>query len=278
MPPQTTRPPLRTAASALGTSAPTGANRMAASSGSGGVSSDPPAHSAPDRAGERLTGDVAGPGESEHAPPLPAADLGNDVRRSAEAIDADGPPVPGHFERAPADEAGAKQRRGPNRVEVIGQREDKRRLGDRMGGVAAVAGITGEERMIAKVLAPASAIGAGPIGMAEPGHTDPRAKLEVDAFARRLDAADNLVPRHDRQLGIGQLAVNDMQVGAAYAAGFDPNPNLPRSGRRIGPLLHRQPFAGPPEDHGAHDQMRPSGGAPRPCNRSPQKRVQAAAA
>ena len=47
MPPQTTRPPLRTAASAAGTSAPTGAKMIAASSGSGGVSSDPPAHSAP---------------------------------------------------------------------------------------------------------------------------------------------------------------------------------------------------------------------------------------
>ena len=91
--------------------------------------------------------------------------------------------------------------------------------------------------------------------MAEPGHADPRAELEVDAFADRLDAADDLVPRHDRQLGIGQLAVDDMQVGAAYAAGLDPNPNLPRSGRRIGPLLHHQPFAGPPEDHGAHDRI-----------------------
>ena len=47
MPPQTTRPPLRNAASAAGTSAPTGANRIAASSGSGGCSSDPPAQSTP---------------------------------------------------------------------------------------------------------------------------------------------------------------------------------------------------------------------------------------
>jgi len=51
MPPQTTRPPFFTALSASGTSAPTGAKMMAASSRSGGISSEPPAQTAPsDRA------------------------------------------------------------------------------------------------------------------------------------------------------------------------------------------------------------------------------------
>ena len=47
MPAQTTRPPFRVARSAAGTSAPTGANRIAASSGAGAGSSVPPAHAAP---------------------------------------------------------------------------------------------------------------------------------------------------------------------------------------------------------------------------------------
>ena len=47
MPPQTTRPPFLTALSASGTSAPTGAKMIAASSGSGGISSEPPAQTAP---------------------------------------------------------------------------------------------------------------------------------------------------------------------------------------------------------------------------------------
>src|SRR5262245_23836764 len=47
MPAQTTRPPLATARSATGTSAPTGAKMIAASSSSGGSVSEPPAHSAP---------------------------------------------------------------------------------------------------------------------------------------------------------------------------------------------------------------------------------------
>jgi hypothetical protein len=47
IPPQTTVPPGATARSAAGTSAPSGANRIAASSGSGGASPEPPDHSAP---------------------------------------------------------------------------------------------------------------------------------------------------------------------------------------------------------------------------------------
>jgi DNA mismatch repair protein MutS len=47
MPPHTTTPPLSTARSAAGTNSPTGANRIAPSSGSGGIWSEPPAHHAP---------------------------------------------------------------------------------------------------------------------------------------------------------------------------------------------------------------------------------------
>ncbi len=60
MPPQTTRPPLRTAASAAGTSAPTGAKMIAASSGFGRrlVRAAGPVRA--ERAGESLAGRIAG--------------------------------------------------------------------------------------------------------------------------------------------------------------------------------------------------------------------------
>ena len=47
IPAQTTDPPSRTARSAAGTSSPIGAKTIAASSGSGGASDEPPAHAAP---------------------------------------------------------------------------------------------------------------------------------------------------------------------------------------------------------------------------------------
>ncbi len=53
MPAQTTVPPGATAWSATGTSAPTGAKMMAASSGSGGASPDEPAQAAPSSRAKR---------------------------------------------------------------------------------------------------------------------------------------------------------------------------------------------------------------------------------
>jgi hypothetical protein len=71
-----------------------------------------------------------------------------------------------------------------------------------MGGVTAVPGIAGEKRRIAQVFAFAPAIGAMPARMAEPGDADASAGLEAHAFADRLDAANNLVSRHNGQLGV----------------------------------------------------------------------------
>jgi hypothetical protein len=57
---QMTRPPFFTALSASGTSAPTGAKMIAASSGSGGRSSELPAQTAPSEVAKRC--DPASPG------------------------------------------------------------------------------------------------------------------------------------------------------------------------------------------------------------------------
>ena len=90
MPPHTTRPALaRRARSAAGTSAPTGANMIAASSCSGGALLEPPAHTAPSSRANDCVCLVAGAGEGEHAPSLPASDLGEDVRGGAEPVQAE---------------------------------------------------------------------------------------------------------------------------------------------------------------------------------------------
>ncbi len=94
----------------------------------------------------------------------------------------------------------------------------------------------------------------------------------------RLDPADDLVTRDDRQLRIGQLAVDDVQVGAADAAGLDAQPDLPGAGIRIGPILEREPLAGPPQHHRAHAARLTRNGAGR--NRfggSPARRLRQAA-
>ena len=59
---------------------------IAASSGCGGSSSEPPAQVAPRRRANACPADVAGPREGKHGSPLPARDLRDDVAGGAEAV------------------------------------------------------------------------------------------------------------------------------------------------------------------------------------------------
>src|ERR1700678_2153792 len=98
-----------------------------------------------------------------------------------------------------------------------------------------------------------------PPRVAEPGPPDANAGLEADPLADRVNAADNLMSRHNGKLGIRQFAVDDVKVGAANAASLDPHANWARRGRGLGPLLHHEPFVRPMQNHGAHQNSAPSG-------------------
>ena len=71
--------------------------------------------------------------------------------------------------------------------------------------------------------------------MAEPRNADALPYAEpLDAAPDHIDAPDNLVAGDDWNLRVGQFAIDDVQVGAAYAADADLHSNLPRSGLWIG--------------------------------------------
>ena len=82
--------------------------------------------------GEVLRSPRRGLGEGEDAFPLPAADLRDDMRRCAEAIEADALSLARGLERAPADEPRAEQRGGGDRVGVLAQRKGVGRVDERM--------------------------------------------------------------------------------------------------------------------------------------------------
>ena len=90
---------------------------IAASSGSGGGSSEPPAHSAPSSRANACASASPGAGEGEDPPPLMAGDLADDVGRGAEAVEAEPLGVAGQPQRPVADQPGAEQRR---RLHVAG--------------------------------------------------------------------------------------------------------------------------------------------------------------
>ena len=107
----TTTPPLRTARSAAGISAPTGAKMIAASSSSGGRSSELPVQAAPSSRANACASSSPARREGVHLPALVSCDLSDDVGGGAEAVDPEPLALAGHAQRAIADQPGAQQRR-----------------------------------------------------------------------------------------------------------------------------------------------------------------------
>ena len=122
---------------------------MAASSGSGGISSDPPAQATPKRSSEGLSGDVAGAREAKYRSPLPSRDLGNDVSGGAEAVKTESLAVAGQRQRSPADQPGAQQRGQRNVAAELSQWKGEARVGDRRRREAPITGISGEDWVVA---------------------------------------------------------------------------------------------------------------------------------
>ena len=89
MPPSTSVPPLASAASASGTSGPTGAKMMAPSSGFGGGSLGRAGPAGAELAGEPLRRRVARAREGIDLLAVKDGELGDDVRGGAEAVDAE---------------------------------------------------------------------------------------------------------------------------------------------------------------------------------------------
>ena len=101
----------------------------------------------------------------------------------------------------------------------VGQREAVALVRRRVFGVATVEGVAGEASSVAEVLAVRAAEAASPVRPAEPGHAD--AIVVLESSAALLHRGDDLVAEDQGKLRPGQLAVCDVQVGAAHAAGAD---------------------------------------------------------
>ena len=120
------------------------------------------------------------------------------------------------------------------------QREGEASIGHDGRRKSAVDRVSREQRVVTQVLAQRHAIRARAACMAEPRYAHTLANLEIpDVRAYRVDATDNFVTRDDGHLRVGQLAIHDVQVGAANAAGGHLDANLVRSRssiRKFGPF------------------------------------------
>src|SRR5581483_419049 len=177
-----------------------------------------PGGAKPERELLRLS--ISGTGEGIDLPPLVQRRLGHDVGSRAEAVEPQTSGITSELQRAIADEAGAQERRGLQ-IGIAGwQREAESRVGDGVLGVAAVDVISGEAGAVAQVLAIGKAEAAVSAGPAQPGNAYAIADREAaHAMADLGHLPGDLMAQYQRQLRIGQLAVEDVEVGAAHGAG-----------------------------------------------------------
>lgn len=92
-----------------------------------------------------------------------------------------------------------------------------------------------------------------PACMSEPADADALADAQFQRFiAREFNRANDLVTRDDGPFWIGQLAIDNVQVGPAYGAGFDADAYLAATRNGIISLLENQWFAGLMKNHCSH--------------------------
>ena len=89
--------------------------------------------------------------------------------------------------------------------------------------------------------------------MPEPGDTDLIAHCKLDmAITYGSDASDNLVSGNERKLGVRQVAVDHVEIGAADRARRDFDKHLAATGTRHLPLNRPEGMASSLEHHRLH--------------------------
>src|SRR5260221_14635328 len=141
-----------------------------------------------------------------------------------------------------------------------------------MGGITAVASVSGKERAVAKVFHSLPAIAADAAGVCEPGDSDPVADpVHRHITADAIDAADNLMARHDRIFDIRKLRIDDMEVGSANPARTHLDPNLSFAWLGVDALLHLERHPRRRQHHRKHSRFSKQETQP---ERAPSRRIQ----
>ena len=271
MPAQTTRPPLRTARSAAGTSSPTRreddrrverlGRRLVRAAGPDGA----------ERARERLRRHVARTGEGEDPPSLPARDLRDDMRRRRRSRR--GPDVlafAGH-DRASASRSGRRTAaaRARRRRRASPSGKAIARIGDVVGGEAAVARVAGEERRSQRFSRPRAAVAATPQVCPSQRNADPLAELDSPSTPRPTASTRPTIswPGNDRQCGSGSSPSTTCRSvrQTPQASTRTTNSRGPVPGRGVPPA---QRLARRVQHHGVHRSVNQNGsGSRRRCAR-----------
>src|SRR5581483_7649345 len=176
---------------------------------------------------ERLGLQVAGTGEGEDAAALGTGYLSEQVCSRTKTVEAEIRAAAGGPVGAIADEARAKERRQLRGRRIERQREAKASIRDDLLRIAPIDRVAGEAGILTEVLLAGTAMAAESAGLREPGDTHPLAAAKAsDRRARLGHPPHDLVAGSDGIVDAGQLAIEEVQVGAAHAAGLYPDADL----------------------------------------------------
>ena len=186
----------------------------------------PPLPGGAQAAGETLAGRVACPREGIHHLVMRHRDLADDVGCGAETVQAQ-PTRLGLCSEMPGakvDEASAQQRCCVAVVIAGGQGEAEAFIGGGVLGKSAVAVIAREHRKIAEVFPLHGAERTTTAGSAKPWNAYALAYGEACCLRTMSNhLSHDLMPRHQVGPTQRQVAVDDVQIGAAYATGEHTN-------------------------------------------------------
>jgi hypothetical protein len=95
-------------------------------------------------------------------------------------------------------------------------------------GVAAINGVTGKTRAVAKVFPIRATINALPVGPSKPrnANTVTNIKFRTDSFSDLFDTPNNLVTQYERQFGIRQFTINHVKIRPADRTGNNSHKKL----------------------------------------------------
>ena len=111
--------------------------------------------------------------------------------------------------------------------------------------------------MVAEILPSGATEATGAVRPAEPGDADTLADREPRrTFTHPTYQTHDLMTEHERQLGVGQLAVDDVEIGSTDRARLHIQADLSGSGLGSRKLGLAKKAAGTAEDHRAHLPLR----------------------
>jgi hypothetical protein len=187
-----------------------------------------------------------------------ACDLRDDVRRGTEAVDSEASRIAGLDVRAIADQPGAQERRRFRVPVGHGDPEAEAVVGDSELRITAIERVPGEAGSVAEVFRARSTERAFSARPSEPRDADAIAGCEgSDTGPHVDDSPDDLVAGHDRQLRVGKLTVDEVEIGAANRARADADQQLSGPRARDDEVGGLQGGPRSAQNHRVHRQRKP---------------------